>query len=271
MKDFIPSIFDGLFSAAGLLGAVATLVGVAAGMTGPERARRRAAQAKRALDSAPRELLPAFERMHWEASVHLVAVTLSAASYGRYPGAWASVGVLSLAGVGVFSALLTTETKWDPEVGALSLDGTYAVLAILFGVTCFLTLPVAGSIEGSRQRFYSIMFDKLFARVHPGAELLEEARKRDSRKWFVLLAVGWTFSLILLIGATGVNTGMTAQGTQPAGIGGGVLTGCLVAGTLGVGIFSWVLLLRWNWNRRPLDTLFSPPEKAQLVEPRIVA
>lgn len=166
---------------------------------------------------------------------------------------------MSLIGVGVFSVMLAVESEWDPEASDLSLDGASVVLVGMFMLICIMTLSVTGSIEGSRRRFYSIVFDKLYAREEPEAELLEEARTEDARKWFSELALGWALSLILLVGTTGVNVGVTLQGTQLAGAGGHLLTTCLVIGAIGVGGFSWLLLLRWN--RRPLHTLFSTPDQ----------
>ena len=93
--DLVLSFVGGLVS-------VATLVGVVARLTGPERAHRRALRAKEELENAPAALRPAFEKMHWEASVHLVAVTLSAASYGRFRGLWMAGSALVAALLGLF-------------------------------------------------------------------------------------------------------------------------------------------------------------------------
>ncbi|MGP5709820.1 hypothetical protein ACTXPC_15600 [Brachybacterium alimentarium] len=242
-----------LASISGLV-SVATLVGIIARLTGPERARRRALQAKEALDNAPAALQPAFEKMHWEASVHLVAMTLCAASYGRFRGLWVLGSVLSLLGVGVFSVMLTVGAAWDTEEGLVLDDLSLGALCLLL-VISIVTITTTGAIEGSRREFYRKVFDKLYAREDPEKELLMEARTQDFRRWSLLWALLWALSSALLVTAMGVNAGITARGTQLEGAPSYFLTGCLVVGIVGVAVLSWLLLVRWT--RRPLHMVFS--------------
>lgn len=224
---------------------MATLVGVAARLTGPERARRRAAREKDALDNAPDALRPAFERMYWEASVHLVALTLSAASYGRFRGLWVVVSLLTLLGLGVFSMMLAAEN---------TRDSTTVALVALYALASWGIASVAGAIEGSRRRLYRKVFDKLHAREDPDPELLAEARAKDSHKGSVLLSVLFGFSAIVLVGALGVYVGAVGMGSGLAVAPARILSLVLLFSVLGVAVSSWFLLVQWT--RRPLHTLF---------------
>lgn len=249
--DIALAIISGLVS-------LGTLAGLIARLKGPDRARRRASQAKEALDIAPAPLRPAFEKMHWEASVHLAAVTLSAASYGRHLGAWASVGILSLLGAGAFSTVVVLESEWDPIEKLLTIDPASGIGTLLCSLLGLLTLAMAGSIEGSRRRLYSILFDKLYAREDPEPIVFRDARTRDFHKWFFLLALTLAGGTLLLVNAMGINIGLTMQGITPKGAASTALQTVAIVGALGVGGSSWPLLLRWS--RRPMHTVFPSPQ-----------
>lgn len=252
--DLVLSFVGGLVS-------VATLVGVVARLTGPERAHRRALRAKEELENAPAALRPAFEKMHWEASVHLVAVTLSAASYGRFRGLWMAGSALVAALLGLFSVMLTGQSEWDPEAGTLTLDDANFQLVALFFLASFVSLSVTGAMDGSRRRLYRKVFAKLLERKEPDRGLLSEARSRDTHKGFRLLGLGWGFSVSLLITAMGLNVGLTVPEMSPGGIFGLSVTTALTAGIAGTVGTSWFLLLQWT--HRPQRTLFPSESEEQ--------
>lgn len=249
---------DAVIAIIGALVSLGTLLGLVARLTGPERARRRALQSKEHLDNAPTGLRPAFERMHWEASVHLAAITLSAASYGRHLGVWATTAFLSLLGVGVFAAFATIGADWDSATSVLKFDGLFSIMAIVFILVSLMTVSTAAAIEGSRRHFYSAVFDSLYARVEPDSSLLEKARTRDNRKGFFCLALMLAGAMILSISVLGINIGLSLRGITPGGIVEQVIAFGLPLGVVGVGASSWLLLFRWG--RRPLGTLFSTSE-----------
>ncbi|MGP5056964.1 hypothetical protein ACTXJ3_18015 [Brachybacterium paraconglomeratum] len=245
--DLVLSVIGGLVS-------VATLVGVVGQLTGPERARRRAAREKEALDSAPAALRPAFERMHWEASVHLVAVMMSAASYGRFRGLWVAVSILVTVSLGMFSAMLTGQGKWEPETGSLTVDDVNVRLVAVFFLASAGLLSMAGAMEGSRRRLYRKVFDDLIERKDPDRRLLMEAQSRDAHKRSVGLGLAWGFSASLLVSAMGLNVGLMGLGVGPGVSFARVVTVVLIAGMVGTALTSWFLLAQWT--RRPLHTLF---------------
>lgn len=252
--DLVLSFIGGLVS-------VATLVGVLARLTGPERAHRRAARAKEELESAPAALRPAFEKMHWEASVHLVAVTLSAASYGRFRGLWMAGSALVAALLGLFSVMLTGQSEWDPEAGSLTINNANLQLVLLFFVASVVSLSVAGAMDGSRRRLYHKVFDRLLEREDPDRDLLLEARNRDAHKGFMLLGFAWGFSASLLVTAVGVNVGLTVSEVSPGGTLARAVAAVLSVGVVGTTVTSWFLLARWtHW---PLRTLFPSADSEQ--------
>ena len=154
--DLVLSFVGGLVS-------VATLVGVVARLTGPERAHRRALRAKEELENAPAALRPAFEKMHWEASVHLVAVTLSAASYGRFRGLWdGRFGPGGRPPRPVLGDADGAEWELGSEAGALTLDNANIQLVALFFLASFVSLSVTGAMDGSRRQLYR---EKVFGQV----------------------------------------------------------------------------------------------------------
>src|SRR5699024_1406201 len=252
--DLALSVIGGLVS-------VATLVGVVARLTGPERAHRRAARAKEELEEAPAALRPAFEKMHWEASVHLVAVTLSAASYGRFRGLWVAASAPVAALLGLSSAMLTGQSEWDPEAGSLTLDDANIQLVALSFLASLLFLSTTGAMDGSRRRLYYKVFDTLLERKEPARGLLLEARSRDSYKGFTLLGLRWGFSASLLISAVGLNIGLTVSEVSPRETFARAVATALTAGIAGTVATSWFLLARWT--HRPLRTLFPSVDSKQ--------
>lgn len=252
---------DLVLSAIGGLVSVATLVGVVARLTGPERAHRRAARAKEELENAPAALRPAFEKMHWEASVHLVAVTLSAASYGRFRGLWMAGSALVAALLGLFSAMLTGQSEWDPEAGTLTVDDANVQLVALFFVASLGSLSIAGAMDGSRRRLYRKVFDRLLEREEPDRDLLLGARSRDSHKGFTLLGVAWGLSASLLVTAVGLNVGLTLSEVRPGETSARAVAIALSVGIVGTTVTSWFLLARWT--HRPLRTLFPSADGEQ--------
>lgn len=252
--DLVLSFVGGLVS-------VTTLLGVVARLTGPERAHRRAARAKEELENAPAALRPAFEKMHWEASVHLVAVTLSTASYGRFPGLWMAGSALVAACLGLFSTMLTGQSEWDPETGSLTLDNANIQLVALFFLASWGSLSVTGALDGSRRRLYHKVFKRLLDREEPDRDLLLEARTQDSHKGSALLGWVWGFSASLMVTAVGLNVGLTVAEVNLGGPAGWLIPAAVTGGTVGTVATSWVLLAQWT--HRPLRTLFPSADSEQ--------
>lgn len=240
----------------GIAVSVATLVGAAIGLSGRERARRRTERAAAELKRAPAELRPAYERMHWEASVHHVALALSAASYGRGLGFAAFVGAISLTGVGLFGLIVFEETEAGVDI---AVNWTSVFGACLFTLATMFAAGYAAGVEASRRHLYDHLFDRLIVRKEPDQDLLNEASHRDSGKRKMLVGVAFALFGAVFVGAAAANLALTIAHPAAQGIV-AEIPGWLVAAS---GIVTGVLgaMFVFKPTRRPLQTLLSPPAR----------
>ncbi|MGP5290286.1 hypothetical protein ACTXL6_09550 [Brachybacterium tyrofermentans] len=163
--------------------------------------------------------------------------------------------------LGLFSAMLTGQSEWDPEAGSLTVDNANIQLVGLFFVASWGSLLVTGSLDGSRRRLYRKVFDRLLEREEPDRDLLLEARSRDSHKGFTLLGVVWGFSASLLVTAVGLNVGLTVSEVSPGETFARAVATALSVGIVGATVTSWLLLARWT--HRPLRALFPSADSEQ--------